>query len=109
MSNLHPTSEGRVENFGAVTGSSTGTSLTAGVVTQLAAATNFEYDALLITVISANSSNFLIDVLLGSSGNEFVVAESLYVNKSGTEEGSCFLVPLAIPRGSRVSLSSVTT
>lgn len=109
MSNLHLPFEGRVENFGAVSGSSTGASLIAGVVTQLAAATNFEYDALLITVISNVSSNFTIDVFLGSSGNEYAVAETLYVVKSGTEEGSCFLVPLAIPRGSRVSLRSNST
>jgi len=106
MSNLHLPYEGRVESFGANTGASTGASLIAGVVTQLAAATSFEYDALLVTAMSATSSFFGIDVLLGSSGNEYVVAESLYVVKSGTAEGSCFLLPLAIPRGSRLCLRS---
>lgn len=107
MSNLHLPLEGRVENFGAVSsGASTGTSLSSGTITQIAAATNFDYDALLVTVISNTSSVFTIDVLLGSSGNEYVVAETLYVVKSGTEEGSSFLLPLAIPRGSRICLRS---
>lgn len=106
MSNLHLPYEGRVESFGANTGASTGASLTAGVVTQLAATTSFDYDALLVTAIGSTSAFFGIDVLLGSSGNEYVVAESLYVVKSGTAEGSCFLLPLAIPRGSRLCLRS---
>lgn len=105
MSNLHLPTPGIVESFGAVTGTSTGTAITTASIAQLAAATNFDYDAININAVGANiTADTSIDIYLGASGSEYALIDKLRLTKaSSNPQGLSALLPLAVPRGSRIS------
>lgn len=105
MSNLHLPTPGIVETIGAVTGSTTGTSITTASIAQIAASTNFDYDAICINAIGNNiTADAAIDIYLGASGAEYALIDKLRITKANTNpQGIAALLPLAVPRGSRIS------
>lgn len=106
MSNLHIPTPGIVESLGAVTGSSQGTSIGTASITQIAASSSYDYDAILVdTVGNAIGVDASLDVYLGSSGNEYPLIDKIRVQKalSTNPQAQAVLLPLAVPRGSRIS------
>jgi len=106
MSNLHIPTSGIVETLGAVTGSSQGTSIGTASIAQIAASTGFDYEALLInTVANTSGLDAALDVYLGDAGAEYPLIDKIRVTKalSTNPQGQAVLVPLSVPRGSRVS------
>ncbi len=106
MSNLHIPMSGLVETLGAVTGSTQGTSIGTASIAQIAAATSFDYEALVIdTVGNATGVDSALDVYLGASGAEYPLIDKIRVTKalSSNPQAQSILVPLSVPRGSRIS------
>ncbi|MDE3036959.1 MAG: hypothetical protein KGJ21_00680 [Pseudomonadota bacterium] len=105
MSNLHIPTPGIVESLGAVTGSSTGTSVTTASIAQIAASTTYDYDAIFVSAIGNSIGvDAALDVYLGSSGNEYALIDKLRVSKAvSNPQAVGVLLPLAVPRGSRIS------
>jgi hypothetical protein len=105
MSNLHIPTPGIVEALGATTTSSNGTSITTASIAQIAASTNYDYDAISITTIGNSLGvDAALDVYLGASGSEYTLIDKLRVSKaSSNPQAIGVLLPLAVPRGSRVS------
>lgn len=108
MSNLHLPTPGIVETIGAVTASTSGTSVTTASIAQLAASTSFDYDAICVNAIGNNiSADTALDIYLGASGSEYTLIDKLRITKANSNpQGIAALLPLAVPRGSRVSAKS---
>lgn len=103
----------RCENAGATLTTSRGAVVTAnaaphvkGIYTQLIAATSFEADGLLVMLDDCVAvTDYLLDIALGSAGNEVVILTNLLVS-GGTGAlvyGGQYQFPVKIPVGSRLS------
>lgn len=105
MSNLHIPMSGIVETLGATTASSNGTSVTTASIAQIAAATTYDYDAILVSTIGNSIGvEAALDIYLGASAAEYMLVDKLRVSKAiSNPQALGILLPLAVPRGSRVS------
>jgi len=99
---------GRAEAVGALTASSTGTTITAsgsantkGAWTQLIASTAFRYRWLLVSLVNAASQRALFDIGIGGAGSEVVILPDLScLNQTA---GEAILHPVDVPAGSALS------
>jgi hypothetical protein len=103
---------GAAENAGFVSGSTTGTTLTAagsahtkGSWTQLLASTARRCGWLLVSILNANmvDCRYLIDVGIGGAGSEAVLIPDLLAGYSSTNWTVLFSFPVMIPPGSRIA------
>lgn len=104
----------RIENAGAVVGTSRGTAITANAspnakgasFTTLLAATGFEADGLLVMLDdSAALTDYLLDIAVGGAGAEVVILSNLLIS-GGTGSityGAYYYFPVKIPAGTRLS------
>lgn len=112
---LTPLADGgqRVENAGASTAVSRGTTITAaatantkGSYTQLVASTAFDASYILVMIDDhAAAVDYLIDIAIGAGGSEQVILSNL-IATGGTGSlsyGMTYLFPINIPEGSRVT------
>jgi hypothetical protein len=97
---------------GAVTASSTGTSVsdnttvnTKGNWAQIIASTEVEGSGLIVSLSQATQSgDSLIDIAIGAGGSEVVIVENLLFSiVTGSAGGQLYYIPIKIPRGSRIS------
>lgn len=101
------------QDYGAVTGSSIGTTVTAsastntkGTAVELIAATAHDAHWISVTALQGATSGVtgLLDILIGSSTESVLIANLPTTNKTGNEGGGGpFLFPLFIPKGSRLA------
>lgn len=109
----------RVENAGANTAASRGTSVTAanpangkGSYAQLIASTAFDASLVLVMLDDlAAGVDYLIDLAIGGAGSEQVIAANL-IATGGTGSisyGGQYWLPIAIPAGSRLAASCQAT
>ena len=105
----------RFETVGAVTASSTGTSLTAsgtantkGSYVELVASTAFNAHGIFVQLNNAAETfrDYLIDVAVGAAGSEVVIAENLFSGSGDgvpSADGCGYLLPVSIPAGTRLA------
>lgn len=103
----------RVENAGANTAASRGTTITAsgtantkGSYTQLIASTSFDASLVLVMIDDLTAAiDYLIDLAIGGAGSEQVIASDL-IGTGGTGSisyGGHYFLPVSIPAGSRLA------
>jgi hypothetical protein len=103
---------GVYQGGGAVTGSTTGTTITAsgtanakGSPTELISSTNYDACGIFVSVVD-NSANakYLLDIMIGPSGSETVlIPDIIYHFPRANQAGINQFFPIAIPAGSRIS------
>lgn len=102
----------RSESWGVVSGSSGGTTVSAataniyGSWVQLKASTGLEATSLIITIADPNGNDEIkVDIGIGASGSEVVIAESLFFRADGylRNNGMTYSLPLRVPAGTRVA------
>lgn len=104
----------RVENAGAVTAASKGTTVTAagstntkGSYAQLIAATAFPAQKLVLMFDTPSNSarDFLVDIAIGAGGSETIIISNLLVSTPNdtTFMGGSFTFDIRIPAGTRLS------
>ena len=100
------------ESWGVVSGSSGGTTVSSttanvyGSWVQLKASTGLEATSLIVTIADPNGGNEInVDIGIGGSGSEVVIAESLFLRADGylRNNGMTYSLPLRVPAGSRVA------
>jgi hypothetical protein len=96
-----------MESIGVDATNSTGTVVGgAGTIVQLIASTSFDYDRIIVTYETPTIANATLDILIGSSGHEQLLitlaVQSIFSGSIGPSVQSIPL-PLAIPKGTRVS------
>lgn len=109
----------RIENFGALTASSIGTSVTGSVSAhvkgsyfQLIAATSFQAKGLFLSFTNGQAGHdFLVDIAIGGAGSEQIIIANLLVSQTALNTDVYYFFPVEIPAGSRISarLQSTTT
>jgi len=115
MFNWVPHTAARSENRGAVTGSTAGTTITAGVgadtkgsYTDIGGTTSFDYEWLLFCVGNNINlaGNFVLDLAINVGGNRFIIAEDLrHCNlRAVQEQYDVYALPLHVPSGSQLSV-----
>jgi len=92
---------------------------TKGTWTQLVASSGAEVDAISVTIDAAGdvgrtaTATALLDIGIGSSGNEFVIVPNLFLRWTTTTDGPLFpgsaLLPVSIPVGTRVAARAQCT
>lgn len=87
------------------------TALTKGAWTQIQSSTSVTYDALMMTVGFAGdvartaTATCLVDVGLGTSGNEFAIVPDMFLRWTATSDGPEYIIghmPVEVPQSSRV-------
>lgn len=95
--------------YGGTTVTASATINTKGAYTQLTAATSgdtaFMVVKLATTDVATATTGFLVDIAVGASGSEVVIAANLLVAADGTyiQSNGNWLLPLAIPSGTRIA------
>ena len=113
MFNWVPHTAARSENRGAVTGSTTGTTITGGGAntkgsyTDIGATTTFDYEWIVFT--SGNGSaaaDYVLDLAINVGGNRFIIAQDLrFCNiRAANEQWDIYALPLHVPSGSQLSV-----
>lgn len=103
----------QIENWGAATTVSHGTTITAsatantkGAYAQLTAATGFEVDVILVMVDDSSATiDYLVDLAVGAAGSEVVIANNLLVS-GGTGSisyGMKYRLNVAVKAGERIA------
>jgi len=101
----------RAENFGVDLSNSRGIQITSGSANvkgswvELIASTGIDYNTIELFVRTFTAAQLLMDIGIGSAGNEVVVAENLYVGAAGSTRGQMtnMQLPIYIPSGTRIS------
>jgi len=118
MFNWVPHTAARSENRGAVTGTTSGTTITSGGAgdtkgsyTDIGSTTSFDYEWLLLFIgkgAGAASDDYVLDLAINVGGNRFIIAENLrYCNrKASNEQWDGYALPLHVPSGSQLSVRS---
>lgn len=89
-----------------------GSANTKGAWTELIASTDVDGAWLLMTITGGNSSRaYLFDIGIGAASSEVVLLPNLYFEliANGAANFDAWLIPVAIPRGSRVSVRCQST
>src|SRR3990172_7182677 len=118
MFNWVPHTAARSENRGAVTGTTSGTTITSGGAgdtkgsyTDIGSTTSFDYEWLLLFIgkgAGAAADDYVLDLAINVGGNRFIIAENLrYCNrKASDEQWDGYALPLHVPSGSQLSVRS---
>jgi len=119
MFNWVPHTAARSENRGAVTGTTSGTTITAGGAadtkgsyTDIGATTSFDYEWILFVIgngSSAAAADQVVDLAINVGGNRFVIAEDLRFCgslRANLEQWDIYALPLHVPSGSQLSARS---
>lgn len=102
----------RAEDFGADLAISAGTVVTGGSAntkgsyTELIASTGIDYNHIEIFVRDSEATDILLDISVGSAGNEVVVASNLYISSTAGSTKRMIItipIPIHIPVGTRIS------
>jgi len=113
MFNWVPHTAARVENRGAVTGTTSGTVFTAnaannvkGAYVDIGSTTSFDYEWMVVMFGTGGGQNFVIDLAINVGGNRFIIAEDLrYCNlRAVQEQWDGYFLPLHVPSGSQLSM-----
>jgi len=116
MFNWVPHTAARSENRGAVTGTTSGTTISAagsvntkGSYTDIGGTTSFDYEWIVVVIGNGspggNAADYVLDMAINVAGNRFIVAEDLrYSNiRAAAEQWDIYSLPLHIPSGSQLS------
>lgn len=77
---------------------------TKGSYTELITSTTYAASGLQMTARSSGTGDFLIDIAIGSAGSEIVVVPNILVSRqTQTWAWGPFIIPLAIPAGTRIA------
>lgn len=77
---------------------------TKGAWTDLIFATTFHGGALLVSIRPSTALNvYAVDIGIGSAGSEITIIPNIYVCGQASTKDMMFIVPIAIPAGSRVA------
>jgi len=104
----------RFQTVGADTAASTGTTMTGGAANtkgayaEVVASTAFDAHGLLVIFSNGSASylDYLVDVAVGASGLETIIAENLHAGAGDgaqTIDATGYLLPIFIPAGTRLS------
>ena len=79
---------------------------TKGAWFELVASTSFDWSHILLSLTDRSTTVSIIDIGVGSSGNEEVLLQDILIDfagDSGRRDGQQVLLPIGIPEGTRIS------
>jgi len=98
---------GKVFKIGEATVTASASTHTKGSYSEIVASLAEDVDGLYVYLSNESRQNYLVDIAIGAAGSEVVIAANLGMQKGGTFDSgkrtSQWVLPLAIPAGTRVS------